>query len=132
MLRYMNAEKYGLDRIYFGGCFIRGTLYQHYLGRRSHRNSLPGLQGTLPLSLRYPMLYAFGARAPKEQCFLGMKGFCTSRHLFAASWILNRISCFVFCLSGAIGAWLRNIEPPEDVHQEKHSVDGDASRSLTT
>lgn len=21
---YMNAEKYGLDRIYFGGCFIRG------------------------------------------------------------------------------------------------------------
>lgn len=22
--RYMNAEKYGLDRIYFGGCFIRG------------------------------------------------------------------------------------------------------------
>jgi hypothetical protein len=20
----MNAEKYGLDRIYFGGCFIRG------------------------------------------------------------------------------------------------------------
>lgn len=32
--RYMNAEKYGLDRIYFGGCFIRGEfrrsrLYQH-------------------------------------------------------------------------------------------------------
>lgn len=22
--RYMNAEKHGLDRIYFGGCFIRG------------------------------------------------------------------------------------------------------------
>ena len=22
--RYMNAEKYGLDKIYFGGCFIRG------------------------------------------------------------------------------------------------------------
>ena len=22
--RYMNAEKYGLERIYFGGCFIRG------------------------------------------------------------------------------------------------------------
>lgn len=22
--RYMNAEKYNLDRIYFGGCFIRG------------------------------------------------------------------------------------------------------------
>jgi hypothetical protein len=21
----MNAEKYNLDRIYFGGCFIRGT-----------------------------------------------------------------------------------------------------------
>lgn len=24
-VRYMNAEKYGLDRIYFGGCFIRGA-----------------------------------------------------------------------------------------------------------
>lgn len=23
--RYMNAEKYNLDRIYFGGCFIRGA-----------------------------------------------------------------------------------------------------------
>lgn len=23
-ISYMNAEKYGLDRIYFGGCFIRG------------------------------------------------------------------------------------------------------------
>ena len=23
-IAYMNAEKYGLDRIYFGGCFIRG------------------------------------------------------------------------------------------------------------
>ena len=22
--RYMNAAKYGLDRVYFGGCFIRG------------------------------------------------------------------------------------------------------------
>jgi type II pantothenate kinase len=24
--RYMNAEKYNLERIYFGGCFIRGKL----------------------------------------------------------------------------------------------------------
>jgi type II pantothenate kinase len=24
--RYMNAEKYGLERIYFGGCFIRGVV----------------------------------------------------------------------------------------------------------
>ena len=22
--RYMNAAKYGLDRVFFGGCFIRG------------------------------------------------------------------------------------------------------------
>jgi hypothetical protein len=26
--RYMNAEKYNLDRIYFGGCFIRGTSFK--------------------------------------------------------------------------------------------------------
>ncbi|KAF8899209.1 type II pantothenate kinase [Infundibulicybe gibba] len=25
-IAYMNAEKYNLDRIYFGGCFIRGTV----------------------------------------------------------------------------------------------------------
>lgn len=25
--RYMNAAKYGLDRVYFGGCFIRGKPY---------------------------------------------------------------------------------------------------------
>jgi len=25
-LRYMNAAKYGLDRVYFGGCFIRGEI----------------------------------------------------------------------------------------------------------
>ena len=28
MPRYMNAEKYNLDRIYFGGCFIRGKWEQ--------------------------------------------------------------------------------------------------------
>lgn len=27
--RYMNAEKYNLDRIYFGGCFIRGELQRY-------------------------------------------------------------------------------------------------------
>ena len=26
-IRYMNAAKYGLDRVYFGGCFIRGKSY---------------------------------------------------------------------------------------------------------
>ena len=26
MNRYMNAEKYNLERIYFGGCFIRGEV----------------------------------------------------------------------------------------------------------
>jgi len=25
-IAFMNAEKYGLDRIYFGGCFIRGHI----------------------------------------------------------------------------------------------------------
>jgi len=28
---YMNAEKYNLERIYFGGCFIRGG-YKQYIG----------------------------------------------------------------------------------------------------
>ena len=35
--RYMNAEKYGLDRIYFGGCFIRGEFRILRLYRYSSR-----------------------------------------------------------------------------------------------
>lgn len=29
LFRYMNAEKYNLERIYFGGCFIRGMPVPH-------------------------------------------------------------------------------------------------------
>ena len=29
--RYMNAEKYNLERIYFGGCFIRGEFSSAFL-----------------------------------------------------------------------------------------------------
>jgi len=33
----MNAEKYDLDRIYFGGCFIRGNL-RRSIGQRVYMN----------------------------------------------------------------------------------------------
>jgi len=89
-IAYMNAEKYGLDRIYFGGCFIRG-----------HASTI----STLSYAIR------FWSKGTKRAMFLRHEGFL-----------------------GAIGAWLRNIEPPEGVHQEKHSalVEGDASLSSTT
>jgi len=33
--RYMNAAKYGLDRVFFGGCFIRGGTDLPEPGRES-------------------------------------------------------------------------------------------------
>jgi hypothetical protein len=46
---YMNAEKYGLDRIYFGGCFIRGML--NFVARRDPTMWL------IPLSLIRSCIY---------------------------------------------------------------------------
>ncbi|KAJ9108284.1 hypothetical protein QFC19_002532 [Naganishia cerealis] len=38
-IAYMNAEKYGLDRIYFGGCFIRGKQEHQYCAFCHERSS---------------------------------------------------------------------------------------------
>lgn len=57
--RYMNAEKYNLDRIYFGGCFIRGILgsrcsrYVHRWLMRSYSRACSHDQHTV---IRYQVL----------------------------------------------------------------------------
>ncbi|KAF9245653.1 fumble [Melanogaster broomeanus] len=68
-IAYMNAEKYGLDRIYFGGCFIRG-----------HAATIT----TLSYAIR------FWSKGKKRALFLRHEGFL-----------------------GAIGAWIKNINPEE-------------------
>ncbi|EJT99965.1 fumble [Dacryopinax primogenitus] len=67
-IAYMNAEKYNLERIYFGGCFIRG-----------HAATI----ATLSYAIR------FWSKGSKRALFLRHEGFL-----------------------GAIGAWIKNIEPP--------------------
>ncbi|KZO95938.1 fumble [Calocera viscosa TUFC12733] len=68
-IAYMNAEKYNLERIYFGGCFIRG-----------HAATI----ATLSYAIRY------WSKGSKRALFLRHEGFL-----------------------GAIGAWIKNMEPPQ-------------------
>ncbi|WWC86213.1 pantothenate kinase [Kwoniella dendrophila CBS 6074] len=71
---YMNAAKYGLDKVFFGGCFIRG-----------HAATI----STLSYAIR------FWSKGTMRACFLRHEGFL-----------------------GAIGAWIKNVEPePEQQHE---------------
>ncbi|KAI5124109.1 hypothetical protein M0805_000923 [Coniferiporia weirii] len=77
-IAYMNAEKYGLERIYFGGCFIRG-----------HAATI----ATLSYAIR------FWSKGTKRALFLRHEGFL-----------------------GALGAWIKNMEPQAREHQQHSSV----------
>lgn len=66
--RYMNAEKYGLNRIYFGGCFIRGH---------------PATIATLSYAIR------FWSKGTKRALFLRHEGFLYAPPRIA---VLNRCS----------------------------------------
>ncbi|KAF7972175.1 hypothetical protein HWV62_18750 [Athelia sp. TMB] len=63
-IAYMNAEKYGLDRIYFGGCFIRGH---------------PATITTLSYAIR------FWSKGTKRALFLRHEGFLGT----VGAWIKN-------------------------------------------
>jgi type II pantothenate kinase len=84
--RYMNAEKYGLNRIYFGGCFIRGH---------------PATIATLSYAIR------FWSKGTKRALFLRHEGFL---------YVPPRLCCVKLCAhlvppySGAMGAWIKNID----------------------
>ncbi|KIL63182.1 hypothetical protein M378DRAFT_164877 [Amanita muscaria Koide BX008] len=72
-IAYMNAEKYKLDRIYFGGSFIRG-----------HAATISALSSAI----------RFWSKGTKRALFLRHEGFL-----------------------GAIGAWIKNISPPDEEQQ---------------
>jgi type II pantothenate kinase len=78
----MNAEKYGLNRIYFGGCFIRGH---------------PATIATLSYAIR------FWSKGTKRALFLRHEGFL---------YVMRRLCCVNTKVphSGAIGAWIKNID----------------------
>jgi len=79
MLSYMNAEKYGLDRIYFGGCFIRGE-YQVVCV-----NILSDIcTQVMPQQLQlYHTPYVSGAKEPNEPCSCDTRDSCMYLRLLA-------------------------------------------------
>jgi type II pantothenate kinase len=81
-IAFMNAEKYGLNRIYFGGCFIRGH---------------PATIATLSYAIR------FWSKGTKRALFLRHEGFL---------YVMRRLCCVNTKVphSGAIGAWIKNID----------------------
>ncbi|KAJ2934309.1 hypothetical protein H1R20_g2753, partial [Candolleomyces eurysporus] len=82
-IAYMNAEKYGLDRIYFGGCFIREGDRMELLMVRSDTGHAATI-ATLSYAIR------FWSKGTKRALFLRHEGFL-----------------------GSIGAWIRNIDTEE-------------------
>ena len=67
----MNAEKYGLDRIYFGGCFIRGerVLVLRASGRADRGTGHAATISTLSYAIR------FWSKGTKRALFLRHEGF---------------------------------------------------------
>ena len=70
----MNAEKYHLDRIYFGGCFIRGASCNRSLHGAviSYAYGLPGHAATIS-TLSYAI--RFWSKGTKRALFLRHEGF---------------------------------------------------------
>lgn len=75
-IAYMNAEKYGLDRIYFGGYFIRGRFRFCLVPWGNLIDTLH--QGTLLLSAPCRMQYGSGVKEPSGHFSCAMKVSCTS------------------------------------------------------
>ncbi|KAI6012588.1 fumble [Pisolithus orientalis] len=82
-IAYMNAEKYGLDRIYFGGYFIRG-----------HSETI----ATLSYAIR------FWSNGKKRALFFRHEGFLYVVSLAGLIYHADRP------YRGAVGAWIKNIE----------------------
>ena len=68
--RYMNAEKYNLDRIYFGGCFIRGKWEQ-----RKGRIGLTDVIGHAATISTLSYAIRFWSKGTKRALFLRHEGF---------------------------------------------------------
>jgi len=77
--RYMNAAKYGLDRVFFGGCFIRGERVSSNKleEKREHQRAqalmiLAGHAATIS-TLSYAI--RFWSKGTMRACFLRHEGF---------------------------------------------------------
>ena len=85
-IAYMQAEKHNVDRIYFGGCFIRGV-FLRMLWRTMSNVCLPGHAATIS-TLSYAI--RFWSKGTKRAMFLRHEGFL-----------------------GSLGAWIKNIDDEE-------------------
>ena len=56
---------------------------------------------------RYHMLFGFGARGQSVHYFFDMRDSCTRHHTYS---VLNAVLIWVPPHSGAIGAWIKNID----------------------
>lgn len=72
----MNAEKYNLDRIYFGGYFIRGKWILYFLILPISFMMAGLFQGTRQQWPHYHMPYGSGARGRSGPCFYDTRDFC--------------------------------------------------------
>ena len=96
----MNAEKYGLDRIYFGGCFIRGH---------------PATIATLSYAIR------FWSKGTKRALFLRHEGFLYVDIQLPYVWLYCVSGTDSSGCSGAIGAWIKNIDGDRDSSYDSSS-----------
>lgn len=104
----MNAEKYNLERIYFGGCFIRGGL----------RPKGPGVDRVKSLML-VPRPCSDNRHV--VVCHTVLEQGQETGALFASRGVLVRANycysnsevVFTTLVRGAIGAWIKNITPTE-------------------
>lgn len=66
----MNAAKYGLDRVFFGGCFIRGPhSYSTHVARTLTDAGHAATISTLSYAIR------FWSKGTMRACFLRHEGF---------------------------------------------------------
>jgi len=69
----MNAEKYGLERIYFGGCFIRGVGILKLISVGLHLKLMDAGHAATIATLSYAI--RFWSRGTKRALFLRHEGF---------------------------------------------------------
>lgn len=103
----MNAEKFNLNKIYFGGFFIRGELL---LGDRPVPNSCCSHARRYQVMLLPLLLYLtrsdFGVKGRKGRCSYGMKDSCELSSS-CSSYADGKLTAY----RGALGAWIKNMEP---------------------
>lgn len=89
-IAYMNAAKYGLDRVFFSGCFIRGECASAASAdRMCQTQSLTSGHSATISTLSYAI--RFWSKGSMRACFLRHEGFL-----------------------GAMGAWIKNVQPHLD------------------